>query len=244
MRHVITIGMLLALIGSVEAAVSLGLVSSLVVAKPSEVAAAFPTLLAEEALGWRFIVTFAETFSAAGLAAIAGIPIGWLFYATPALDLAFRRWLAVLAAAPMILLYPLFLVAFGRNFGTVVAIGFAAALAPMALKTRDGLVGIRRVLVEVGESFRLGRARIFLAIMLPAAMPTIVTGLRIGLVFAMVNVVAVEFLINFGGLGQLVVEMADRYETAGMYAAIVLIAAISAIFYMATERLERWFRPA
>jgi ABC-type nitrate/sulfonate/bicarbonate transport system permease component len=100
------------------------------------------------------------------------------------------------------------------------------------------------VLIEVGESFGLDKLKVFFRIMLPAAMPTIMTGVRISLVFALVNVVAVEFLINFGGLGQLVVEMADRYETEGVYAAILFIAVISAALYAATERLERWWRPA
>jgi NitT/TauT family transport system permease protein len=244
MRYLATLGTVAVLLALVEAAVAFRLLPPLVVARPTEVFAALPGLVIEEGLAERFVVTLAETGAAAGLAAFAGIAIGWLFFSFPRLDLAFRRWLAVIAAAPMILLYPLFLVAFGRNYGTIVAIGFAAALAPVALKTRDGLYGIRPVLMDVGHSFRLRPEKVFRWIMMPAAMPTIMTGIRIGLVFALVNVVAVEFLINFGGLGQLVVEMADRYETPSMYAAILLIAVISACFYAATEGLERWFRPA
>jgi NitT/TauT family transport system permease protein len=243
-RYLATLGTVIFLAALLEAAVVFGLLPALVVARPTEVFAALPHLASEEGLAMRFWVTLTETGAAAGLAALIGIPIGWLFFNFPRLDAAFRRWLAVLAAAPMILLYPLFLVAFGRNYGTVVAIGFAAALAPVALKTRDGLYGIRPVLIDVGHSFRLRPGAVFRWIMVPAAMPTIMTGIRLGLVFALVNVVAVEFLINFGGLGQLVVEMADRYETPSMYAAIFLIALISACFYAATEGLERWFRPA
>ena len=54
----------------------------------------------------------------------------------------------------------------------------------------------------------------------PAALPTIFVGVRLGLIFALINIVGTEFLINFGGLGQLINDLAERYDLAGTYAAI------------------------
>ena len=50
---------------------------------------------------------------------------------------------------------------------------------------------------------------------MPAALPSVFVGLRLGLIFAMINIVGVEFLINFGGLGQLINELAERYDLPG-----------------------------
>ena len=101
------------------------------------------------------------------------------------------------------------------------------------------------MLINVGRSFRLTPAQQFRKILLPAALPSIFVGLRLGLIFAMINIVGVEFLINFGGLGQLINELAERYDLPGTYGAICFVdprrASCSSIV---TERLERWLRPA
>ena len=72
-----------------------------------------------------------------------------------------------------------------------------------------------QVLLDVGRSFRLTPSQQFWKILLPAALPSVFVGLRLGLIFAMINIVGVEFLINFGGLGQLINELAERYDLPG-----------------------------
>ena len=68
--------------------------------------------------------------------------------------------------------------------------------------------------------------------------------MRLGLIFALINIVGVEYLINFGGLGQLINELAERFDLAGTYAAICFVILVSIIVFALTERLERWLRPA
>ncbi|MFL5052581.1 MAG: ABC transporter permease, partial [Xanthobacteraceae bacterium] len=150
---------------------------------------------------------------------------------------------AALASAPIVLMYPLFLVIFGRSATTIVMIGFIAGLPPVILKTVEGLGGTRHVLLDVGRCFRLSEAQRFRKILMPAALPTIFVGLRVGLIFALINIVGVEFLINFGGLGQLINELAERYDLAGTYAAICFVILVSVLFFMFTERVEQWLRP-
>jgi NitT/TauT family transport system permease protein len=133
---------------------------------------------------------------------------------------------------------------FGRNAMTIVMIGFAAGLAPVILKTLEGLRATRLVLIDVGRSFKLSPAQQFWKILLPSALPSIFVGLRLGLIFALINVVGVEFLINFGGLGQLINDLAERYDLPAMYATIGFVILVSVIFFMSLERIERWLRPA
>jgi len=111
------------------------------------------------------------------------------------------------------------------------------------LKTLEGLSSTRVVLINVGRSFNLTPTQQFWKILFPAAMPTIFVGIRLGLIFALINVVGVEFLINFGGLGQLVNELAERYDLPGTYAAICFVILVSVLFFIGTERIERWLRP-
>ena len=93
------------------------------------------------------------------------------------------------------------------------------------------------------RSFNLTRSQQFWKILFPAALPTIFVGLRLGLIFALINIVGVEFLINFGGLGQLINELAERYDLPGTYAAICFVILVSVCVFVLLERLERWLRP-
>jgi ABC-type nitrate/sulfonate/bicarbonate transport system permease component len=234
---------LAAIVAAVEALIAFNVINGFIVPRPSQVFAAIPRIVMEENVLHRFAQTGLEALWASLMLALAGIAIGMLLYRFRLLRIATETWVAALASAPIVLMYPLFLVIFGRSATTIVMIGFAAGLAPVILKTVEGLAGTRRVLVDVGRSFRLTDAQLFRMILLPAALPSIFVGLRLGLIFAMINIVGVEFLINFGGLGQLINELAERYDLPGTYGAIFFVILVSVVFFFVTERLERWLRP-
>jgi NitT/TauT family transport system permease protein len=82
----------------------------------------------------------------------------------------------------------------------------------------------------------------FRKILLPSALPAIFTGLRLGLTFSLINIVGVEFLINLGGLGQLINELSERYDLAGTYAAICFVVLASVVFFVCMEHIERWLQ--
>jgi NitT/TauT family transport system permease protein len=227
----------------VEALIRLGVVNRFIVPLPSDIIAAFPRVIVEEDVLQRFLLTAGEAFSASVLVTIFGVAGGVLLYRYHTLRLATETWVAAVAAAPLVLMYPLYLVIFGRSALTIVMMGFTAGLAPIILKTLEGLLGTRRVLIDVGRSFNLTHAQQFWKILFPAALPTIFVGLRLGLIFSLINIVGVEFLINFGGLGQLINELAERYDLPGTYAAICFVILVSICVFIIMERLERWLRP-
>lgn len=231
---------LLAALAVVEAMLRAGWINRFVVPLPSTVLMSFPRTIVEENVLSRFAMTAGEALAAAVLITLVAMPVGVLLYRRIVLRRAFETWVAALAAAPLVLIYPLFLVIFGRNAITIVMIGFVSGLPPAILKTVEGLAGTRRVLIDVGRSFNMTDSQQFRKILFPAALPTIFVGLRLGLMFALINIVGVEFLINFGGLGQMVNELAERYDLPAMYAAIFFVILVSVGFFLLTERLERW----
>ncbi len=227
----------------VEFLIRVGMINRFIVPMPSEILAAFPRVIAEENVVQRFLLTAAEAFSASILVTVFGVAGGVLLHRYRLLRLATETWVAAIAAAPLVLMYPLYLVIFGRSALTIVMMGFTAGLAPIILKTLEGLSGTRRVLINVGRSFNLTGSQQFWKILFPAALPTIFVGLRLGLIFSLINIVGVEFLINFGGLGQLINELAERYDLPGTYAAICFVILVSVCVFVIMERLERWLRP-
>ena len=229
--------------GAVEGLIRVGVINRFVVPLPSQVLAAIPRIVAEESVPHRFWQTTQEALAASVLLVVVGIALGMLMFRFRLLRRACETSVAALASAPIVLMYPLFLVIFGRSGTTIVMIAFVAGLPPVILKTVEGLAGTRSVLLDVGRSFRLSKAQLFRKILLPAALPSIFVGLRVGLIFMLINIVGVEFLINFGGLGQLINELAERYDLPGTYGAILFVILASVLFFVVLERAEQWLLP-
>ncbi|HEY5379678.1 MAG TPA: ABC transporter permease subunit [Pseudolabrys sp.] len=226
-----------------EVIIRIGWISQYIVPPPSEIAGSFVRLFLEEHIVYRFFYTSGECLIAGVMITFFGIGIGVLMQRFKLLQQACETWVAALASAPFVLMYPLFMVIFGRNAWTIIMMGFVSALPPVILKTIEGISGTRKVLVNVGRSFNLTGTQQFWKILFPAALPTIFVGIRLGLIFALINIVGTEFLINFGGLGQLIEDLAERYDLAGTYAAICFVILVSVLFFMALEKAERWLRP-
>jgi NitT/TauT family transport system permease protein len=232
-----------AFLAVLEAVIRLGWLNRYIVPPPSEVMSSFYRVITEEHVVTRFFFTAAECLATGIMLTVFGILGGVILQRYELLRQATETWVAALAAAPVVLAYPLFMVIFGRNSLTIIMIGFVAALPPVILKTIEGIAGTRRVLINVGKSFNLTPSQQFWKIQFPAALPVIFTGVRLGLIFGLINVVGVEFLINYGGLGQLIEDLAERYDLPATYAAICFVILVSVLFYMALEKIERWLRP-
>jgi NitT/TauT family transport system permease protein len=229
-------------LAAVELFVRTGVINRFIVPLPSDVIASFGRVVTEEDIPRRVIQTAWECLAASLLLTVFGIALGALMHRVRLIRLACETWVAAFASAPLVLAYPLFLVLFGRSTTTIIMLAFLAGLPPVILKTVEGLAATRRVLIDVGRSFKLTPAQQFWKVLFPSALPTIFVGIRLGMIFALINVVAVEFLINFGGLGQLINELAERYDLPGTYAAISFVMLVSIVFFIVTERAEQWLR--
>ena len=147
--RIVGAGTTVAVIVVVELLIRIGVINPFIVPLPSSILASIPRIVAEEHVLHRFWQTTQEILWAGLLLTVFGIGFGALLYRFRLLRVACETWVAALAAAPIVLMYPLFLVIFGRSATTIVMIGFAAGLAPVILKTVEGLVGTRRVLLDV-----------------------------------------------------------------------------------------------
>ena len=128
----------------VEVLIRIGLINRYIVPLPTEILGSFKRVFLEEDILERFLLTAGEALAAGLLLTIVGVSIGVLLHRIRLLRLACETWVAALASAPIVLMYPLFLVIFGRSATTIIMMGFVAALPPVILKTVEGLAGTRR----------------------------------------------------------------------------------------------------
>lgn len=225
-----------------EAAVRSGLVPSAIVAAPSQIFAAFRELQGDGQLVGPFFITLGQVFAATLAGSVSGILFGHLLARRAAFANAYLSWLGGAFSAPIVLLYPLFLVIFGRSYVTVIIMASITTFIPVAIKAYEAFAAVPRVLLAVGESFNLEPGKVFRMIELPAALPRLFIGLRLGIIYALVNVIAIEYLIDFGGLGRIVSDLYAAFNIAAMYAAIFLILILSGAFLAALDFTQRRLR--
>ena len=226
-----------------EFAIGAGWISPFLIAPPSQIGVELVDLWHEERLVEALLMTFGSTLASTGIGVLIGVPAGYLLHRFSLLAAAYETWIAGLFSAPLILLYPLFLVLFGRGVMTIIVISAILATIPIVLNTMQAFGQVRTVHLNVARAFKLTPMQTFWKVLLPAALPTIFTGIRLGLIYSMISVVAIEYLVVLGGLGSLVSDLYDRYNIPGMYAAILAVIAVTVLFFKLATEVERWLRP-
>ena len=152
-----------------EWAVREDFISRTIVAKPSDALIGLVTLQRKVDLFGAVRTTFSIVAAAMALECLVAFPFGFFLFRRRDFGLAYTGWLAAFFAAPVFLLYPLFMVIFGRNQLTLIIMGFLPGVIPLIIHVEQGFLGVSRTLINVGLSFDLTPRQIFWKIMIPAA---------------------------------------------------------------------------
>lgn len=174
------------------------------------------------------------------LALLSGVPLGLWMGTSRAAAAAWNPVAQILRPISPLAWIPVAIVLFGLGDGAAVFLIFLASLFPIALATQNGVAAVEPMLLAAGRNFGLPRAALWRRIILPAALPRILAGLRIALGIAWLVVVAAEMLAVDSGLGYLVIDSRNagkRYDL--VLAAIVTIGVIGLALDLAARALER-----
>jgi ABC-type nitrate/sulfonate/bicarbonate transport system permease component len=184
--------------------------------------------------------TFAVGFV---LGALAAILFGVLMTVSQWLRDLVDPWIAALYATPFIALAPLFVLWLGIGLAAHAAVVFIAVFFPVLINTYSGLTTTEPILVEVARSFNANERQIFTKVRFPAALPFIITGLRLGVARGLVAVVVAEFFGAKAGLGYRIVISGNSFDTAGLFAGILMFAIAGVISVELLKLLERCLAP-
>jgi len=226
------------LLAILEVGVRTRVINPLFVAPPSVAIGGAVSGLFNGTLGGPLVVTLYETAVCVVMATILGVGAGYLLWRYGGLGQAFEPWVAGLFAAPLILLYPIPLVVFGRDSTAIIAQATVMALPPVILYTRQGLAAIPPQLLKVAAAFRLTQRQAMRHVFAPAAAPTLFTGLRLGLTYILVGVISVEYLAEIDGLGKTISFDYLAFDMPGVYSAVVLVIVVAAVLLAAIGRLQ------
>jgi len=212
-------------------------------APPSAIFAAFVDLVRNGKLAAALAQSLQPFVVGYGVAIAVGVPLGLIIG---------RFWVAEAAlgilvtggyAMPLVALVPLLILWFGLGFAVKAAVIFLMSIFPICINTWLGVKSVPKTLIDVGKSFVAPDAVILRRIVLPATLPYIMAGIRLAVGRAVVGMVIAEFFTQISGLGGIIINAANNFDTATMFVPIILLMVMAVGLNALIGRFERLVAP-
>jgi NitT/TauT family transport system permease protein len=178
------------------------------------------------------------------LASLVGIALGLLLARYWVIDVAFGVYITFLYSIPTVALVPLIVLWAGYETTAKVIILFLFAFFPMAINTYQGVKNVDPRLIEVGRSFRCSERQLWTNIVLPGALPFILTGLRLAVGRGLIGMVLADLYTAVSGIGYLIARAAGTYQVDKMFVPIVTLGilgvVLTALLRVMEVRLAPW----
>jgi len=181
---------------------------------------------------WPFAVGMALTV-------IFGIAIGIAVAQWRLVEYILDPFINALYAIPRIALVPLIVLWAGLEFAGKVTILVSVAVFPIIVNTYAGIRDVRGSMLEIGRAYGATESQIFFKIILPAAIPFIMAGVRLSVGLAIIGIIVAEFFTAISGLGGMIVEYANVFATAKLFVPIIVIALVGVVLTELVMWLER-----
>jgi len=183
-------------------------------------------------------VTLTELAIAFALSSISGVTLGYLLSRSQYAIRVFEPLLAGVYSIPIILFLPLYVLFFGLGPASKIALGTTISFFPIVLNTIAGFGYVDRIYIVAARAMGASDYQLFRWVLLPAALPVILTGLRMGFIVALLSILGSETIASLAGLGHRIVHLAEAMETARMFAYIAFVVVIAASLNVIVTMLE------
>lgn len=219
-------------------------ISPLVLPAPSEALAALADLWRSGELGRHVGASLRRLLLGFALGASCGVAVGLLIGLFSLARGALAPLVAALFPIPKIALLPLFVIWFGIGEASKIGLIAFGVFFPMVIATYGGVDGVDRTLVRMGQSFGLSRRGVVAKIILPGALPAILSGVRISAAIAIILIVAAELIAAEKGVGAFIQIAGSLFATDRLIAGVALLSAfgliVNGLIGWAERRLLRW----
>jgi len=216
------------------------------VAKPSGVITAIPAAMVNPQFLDATRITLVAVAEGLAIAIVVGAVIGLFMGRSIVVERALRHYVNGFYAVPMIVILPLVTLWFGYTGAARLATIVFAALFSITINVADGAKAVPREYLEVARSFRSGRLRMLVEIVMPAATPYFLAGLRLAAGRALIGAVVAEFFAAIPGLGYYILFNSRTFHHNDAFVGVLLLAAFGVGFEVlvtsGTRRLLPWYR--
>jgi ABC-type nitrate/sulfonate/bicarbonate transport system permease component len=213
-------------------------VSHLLLPNPVQVYDEFTDVLVSGEFVPDLRVTLTELAVAFAISSLGGVTLGYLLSRSHYAIRVFEPLLAGIYSIPIILFLPLYVLFFGLGPASKIALGTTISFFPIVLNTIAGFGYVDRIYVVAARAMGASDYQLFRYVLLPAALPVILTGLRMGFIVALLSILGSETIASLAGLGHRIVHLAEAMDTARMFAYIAFAVAIAAVLNVVVTMLE------
>ncbi len=236
--HAVQIGFVIALVVLWYLATTRWGESSILLPNPVTVARDLGSILRSGEFIDDLRVTLTELAVAFAISATSGVVLGYLISRSSWRIRVFEPLFAAIYSVPIILFLPLYILFFGLGPPSKIALGATISFFPVVLNTIAGFGYVDRLLITAARSMGASDYQLFRFVLLPAALPVILTGMRMGFTVALLSIIGSETIASLAGLGHRIVHLAEAMEMARMFAYIAFVVAIAAFLNVVVSTLE------
>jgi ABC-type nitrate/sulfonate/bicarbonate transport system permease component len=183
--------------------------------------------------------TLFRLFAGFGIAVVIGVTLGMAAMGLRAVEAGLMPLVRVLAPVPKIALYPAFILTLGFESASKIALVAADAAFPILLATYWGASAVEPKLAWAAQAVGVSRLRCLFTVVLPAALPSVLTGCRIALVISCIVVFLAEMITSTDGLGHLLVRAARSFQTVDMFVPLITISLLGLCLNAGFNALRR-----
>ncbi len=217
--------------------------NELLIPPPSSVVRSLWNLTVSGKLTPHLAATLLEFTYGFTTACVIGVILGYLMGMYKWFDEVLDPWIATLYSIPIITVVPIIIIWFGIGMISKVIVVFKITAVAIILNTAAGIKSIDPVWLEVSKSLRLSRWETTYKIRFPAALPYIITGMRLGVGRALLGVIVAELMAANAGLGYLLRDASETWDSPKLFVTVILLAAMGLISFNLIKKLEQKMAP-
>jgi ABC-type nitrate/sulfonate/bicarbonate transport system permease component len=210
---------------------------------PSAIIRAFITTTESGELPRQLWQTASVLMIGFGLAIASGMAVGIAMGMFPTLRRILDPYVNAFYAMPTVALVPLVIIWLGLGFEAKVFLTWLVSVFPVIINAQVGVANVPAAYIETARAFGCNRWQLFRRVIVHAAVPFFVAGIRLGLGRALVGVVVAEMFTALAGLGYMVVLYGNTFRTAELFVPIVVLGILSVAITRVIYRFERWIAP-
>ena len=219
------------------------LVNPLLLPTPRSILIKFVAIVQTKALYEHLMVTAFEFVMGFAIAAVGGLGVGYLIGRSRFGTQVFEPLLASVFAVPIVIFLPIFLLFFGIGPTSKIAFGATYAFFPIALNTIGAISSVDARYLRVARAMGADEVQMVRRVLLPAALPMIVTGLRIGCIIGFLSIIGSEMIAGIKGLGSQIVRLGEGMNTPDMFAWIIFVIFLAITLNVSLTLLQKKFSP-
>lgn len=238
-RRLIAGAVFVALITIWELSTRLRLVDPLILAAPSAILESGYRVFFQTGEIYRHLwASFQELGLGFGLAVLVGVPLGLVLGRSKLMRFVFEPYVMALYSTPQVAFFPLLIIVLGFGLWSKVALVFLGALFPIVINTQAGVIAADPRMIEMARSFTASEGTIFRKVILPAALPLLMAGLRLAVGRALIMVFVAELFSATEGIGYVIVRAGAVFDTPKLFVGVLIMTFTGVLLAQGMKALE------